>query len=718
MKTQIAKKEISSAVLVLVALPIFAGPTATVVRQKPFNLFQLGTAVEFQVKGSPGNISAVDYYGNAVDVSCSAGKISLGALRPGYYEIRHAGGTNSFAVAPFSQMTAAEFLKEKRRFGLKTFLVGRTGIWWRRPLTWEVDECTTACERLGLQWTRHGFDIESDPEAPGIISTLDLVNKHQMNCVMKVEGIPESAYDEKRYGPMADFQRTKNKRGWQRCSVPLKEPYQKWLAEKVAVLPPDQKVFEMGNEVWDYMTATEFAEWCRLSVPVLKKVRPGCSIGADPGTVAWGTEFAKAGGFDGMDAMYIHPYSFTPAPEVRIRAWLRNRREYFEKLAGHSLDYYVTEYGWSTAPKDRRKQAVDERRQAQRTTRESLMLYAEGCKTLIPHWMADREQDPTEREHWFGFFRLCGEPKPVVVAHAACARMIDGSEFAGDLVLPGAETGVGSMLFRRRGEWVAAIWTRDEEPGAGREVVVPVKDVKVYGIMGEERPVRTAKGGVAVKASADVTYIVGKGVPPQSLTRLLDSSGELSETRWLDRVDGTNPGLTVARETPVAKALKCEGRRSSVDCNAEVWHTADSMKIRIAAPAACIKDGSGVVVANFSTRPDRQLSMNEYDFFDYEIRASLQGGECKVTVANSMFKGAIRPEASGDPSGSTWKADCKDGGFTFEIDLPKKFICGFGENKRGLMAGQLCWVSGDKKWLSASHLAQKRYSWPLWRLEK
>ena len=78
---------------------------------------------------------------------------------------------------------------------------------------------------------------------------------------------------------------------------------------------------------------------------------------------------------------------------------------------------------WPTAPKDKRGHSCSERQQAQRTTRESLMLYAEGCKTLIPHWMADREQDPSEREHWFGLFRLCGEPKPVVVAHAACARM-------------------------------------------------------------------------------------------------------------------------------------------------------------------------------------------------------------------------------------------------------------------------------------------------------
>lgn len=422
---------------------------------KPMNLFPSGGEVSFAVK--PGKDAekgfvVTDYYGNVVPATYDRerGRLRLGKLAPGYYAIDNGGRTTSFGVVSFADRSADEFRSAGRRFGLKVFMLSDPGVWWRRPWTWELDECVTACEKMGLQWTRHSFNGRGPKEnEPGMLSTLQIVNDHRMNCVMKIEGIPESAYDENRYGPMEKFKETKNKRGWQRCSVPLKNPYQKWLAEEVSKLPKDQNVFEMGNEVWDYMTAKEFAEWCRLTVPVLRKIRPGCSIGADPGRLSWGTEFANAGGFEGMDAMYIHPYSFTPAPEVRIRAWIRNRREYCEKLAGRKLDVYVTEYGWPTAPKDKRGHSCSERQQAQRTTRESLMLYAEGCKTLIPHWMADREQDPTEREHWFGFFRLCGEPKPVVMAHAACARMIDGSEFVGDVVIPGAETGVGSMLFRR-----------------------------------------------------------------------------------------------------------------------------------------------------------------------------------------------------------------------------------------------------------------------------
>jgi len=702
--------------LSLSVLSAAAGPKATVVRQKPFNLFEPGQKIEFQVKGKPGEIAVADYDGNKVDFSFVDGKLSFGELKPGYYEIRHAGGMNSFAVAPFVHLSASDFLKEGRRFGLKVFVLGKPGVWWRRPLTWEVDECTTACERLGLQWTRHGFDVPPNPEEPGVISTLDLVTKHEMNCVMKVEGIPENAYDEKRYGPMEDFAKTKNKRGWRRCSVPLKEPYQAWLREQLKKLPPSQKVFEIGNEVWDYMTAEEFAEWCRMTVPVIKEVRPGALVGADPGSLAWGTHFAKAGGFEGMDVMYIHPYSFTPAPEVRIRAWLRNRREYFEKLVGRKFDVYVTEYGWPTAPKDKRGHSCDERRQAQRTARESLMLYAEDCKTLIPHWMADREQDPTEREHWFGCFRLCGEPKPVVVAHAACARMIDGSEFVGDLAIPGAETGVGAMLFRRKGGWVAAVWTRDEQPGAGREVVVPVKGAKAYGIMGAEAAIRETKNGVAFKASADMTYIVGKGDVPKSLAALVDKSGELSETRWNNRIDGDKPTRSVGREpSPVAMGWGPKNLGAEAAPRFSMWHDG-ALKIRLEVPEAALVNGEGRAFIYFSTRPERQPDIGDWKLYDYELKVGVKAGEFTVTLGNSTLGATLRPAQGGDPSGIAWSGELRDGAATFEIAIPEKFLNGFGTNKKGLMAGQVSWATNGRSWKLQSKNAEKSYEWPLWKL--
>ena len=711
-----------AAAAVVFALDAIAGgySNGVIEHVKPMNLFDEGSEVSFAIR--PGSDAekgflVTDYYGKVIAsvYDRDAGRLKLGKLPAGYYAIENAGKTTSFGVVRFTDRTAADFRNEGRRFGLKVFLLGRPGVWWRRPWTWELDECVSACEGMGLQWTRNGFNGREVPGEPGVLSTLQLVTNHQMNCVMKIEGIPESAYDEKRYGPMESFKETKNKRGWQRCSVPLREPYQAWLAEEVAKLPEDQNVFEMGNEVWDYMTADEFAEWCRLAVPVLKKVRPGCSIGADPGSISWGTAFAKAGGFDGMDAMYIHPYSFTPQPEVRIRAWLRNRREYFEELVGRKLDVYVTEYGWPTAPNDKRGHSTDERRQAQRTTRESLMLYAEGCKTLIPHWMADREQDPTEREHWFGFFRLAGEPKPVVIAHAACARMIDGSEFVGDLFLPGADKGVGAMLFRRAAEWVLALWTQDEAAGVEREVMVPVKPDAVYGMMGERRDVASSGGGTALQISADVTYLVGHGAVPSSLLELVDQSGELSETQWFDRVDMEKPSFAVTTaEKPVALANGPVGERPTF----AAWHVGESFNLRLRVPASCASYSSGKLFCYFSTRPDRQLEMKDWCLFDYELKVSVKDGVFAVTFWNPVCgKSPLNVAADGSVNGIRWTGVTEEGTLDFAITIPKKELRGFGTNRKGLMAGQVNWVTEGRSWKLASRNGEHNWQWPLWSLE-
>lgn len=712
------KKHVCATAILLghCALVAVAGPKTTVVRQKPFNLFKPGQEISLQVKGDTSGMSVQDYYGAAVPFEMKDGRISFKDLAPGYYEIRHQAGISSFGVTPFVKRSAAESLKEGSRFGLKVFQVGKPGVWWRRPLTWELDECVSACETLGLQWTRHSFNAKPDPEERGVIGTVDLVTKHAMNCVMKIEGMPSEAYDEKRYGPKDEFAKKHNKRGWNRCSVPLKEPYQAWLREELRKLPKSQKTFEIGNEVWDYMSAEEFAELCRLTVPVIREVVPDAVIGADPGNLEWGRKFAKAGGFEGLDAMVIHPYSHTPMPEVRIRAMLRNRRENWERLAGHKLDVYVTEYGWSTAAEERRGRGVSEKVQAQRTARESLMLYAEGCKTLIPHWMADREQDPKEIEHWFGFFRLCGEPKPVVMAHAACARMIDGSAFAGDLILPGAEKGVGSMLFTRPKSWTVALWTRDNEPA--REVVVPVKGAKVYGIMGDERQAKATARGLVVTVSGDVTYLVGSGVPPAGLMKCLDRTGELSLSRWFDRVGGGAPQYVVAKDKVAPLALKALDGKASERIEAGVGQDGGRLVVRVTLPKSCLRDGKGRFTARLSLRPERQLDMGGTAIYDYEVRADVKEGRRWTSLTGPSFKTAIKLEDGKHSSGVTDTLTEQGDAFVYEMRIPKKILIGWGAGRNGLMAGLVLWESGKVRWASADRIPEHNYDNPLWKLEK
>lgn len=702
---------------VAVAFAAEAAPKVSVVRHRPFNLFGEDARPQFDVKGKIDGVKVADYYGGEVPFTLKDGKLSFGKLPPGYYEIRHAGGISSFGVAPLVRRSAERALKENSRFGLKVFQIGKPGVWWRRPLVWELDECVSACEALGLQWTRHGFNSRPEAGERGVIGTVDLVTKHQMNCVMKIEGMPPEAYDEKRYGPRGEFAKKRNKRGWNRCSVPLKEPYQAWLRRELEKLPKSQKTFEIGNEVWDYMSAEEFAELCAMTVPVIRETVPGASVGADPGNLEWGRRFAQAGGFKGLDAMYIHPYSHTPMPEVRIRAMIRNRRENWERAAGRRLDVYVTEYGWSTAREEKRGRGVSEKVQAQRTVRESLMLYAEGCKTLIPHWMADREQDPREIEHWFGFFRLCGEPKPVVMAHAACARMIDTSRFVGDLSVPGAEKGIGSMLFAKDGEWIAALWTRDGYPEEGRKVALPVKGVRVYGIMGDERRAEYSGGSLLVPVSGDVVYVVGEGKPPAGLMRLVDRTGELSVNRWFSRVGGDECGFTVRSDGVGELELKPLGGNPGPAFKAGFGMDRGRLTVRADIPGECVSGDSGRFTVRFSVRPERQLDLAGSAIYDYSVRADLKDGKVSGSFRGVIYKTDMRLKDGTHSSGITENCSRKDGGFVYEMRIPKKLLRGWGCGRDGLMSGIIIWESGGKKWASADVIPEHEYDNPLWKLE-
>src|SRR5690606_10105939 len=144
--------------------------------------------------------------------------------------------------------------------------------------------------------------------------------------------------------------------------------------------------------------------------------------------------------------------------------------------------------------------------QAQRTTRQSLMMYAEDARVLIPHWMADREYDVTERENWFGFYRLSGQPKPVLIAHATAARMIDGSRFVGDLWYG---PGVGAMLFERDGQHTLALWTAEEDKSIEIDTAAP--EVTVVNLMGGSEK-RSAPGNkLSLDLSGSVIYVTGVG---------------------------------------------------------------------------------------------------------------------------------------------------------------------------------------------------------------
>ena len=684
----------------------------TLEHHAPCNLWPSGQAVVLTatLNGFPGGATGtatadlVDYSGHAQQktfpfVALADGHgsvpIDFGALEGGYYELRvtaivagdkPVSATSAaccLGVVAVINRSAERALAEGSRFGLKTFQLGAPGVWWNRKLVWNLSEAVDACAITGLQWTRHPLSQKASLE-PGVISTLDLLTRHPLNAVLKVEGFPESCFDAKRYGSLDQWK--KDKQDWARKTVPLKEPYQAWLREEIAQIPASQRVFEIGNEVWDKMSPEEFAELCRMSVEVIKAVRVDAIVGPNSamGPLDWELKCIKAGGYEGITMLATHPYSFTPMPERRIRGWLRNYHDLIRTKLGHDLPLYVTEYGWSTAPKDA-KYGRSEREQAQRTVRESLMLYAEDCRVIIPHWMGDREQDPKEREHWFGFLRLSMQPKPVFVAHAVSAQLIDRSRFLGDLP---CGPGIGALLFERGGARTLALWTLDEAVGAGRpfRLAADAARVEVVGLMGERRTLTTNDGDLDLRLSGDVTYVVGVGAALSK--RVIAPDFDLLDTVWNERPQRPLSALLapvidgdLAEWKDVSKTALPSPRAA-----AEVAIAYDDANLYL---SGTVRDsnllggkepGAGdALVFEVCPRPSRQPSIDgvgllyNYTFTAWPAIDNLPPG---LRIANAIWDAPLSPPADGS-TGVRWAVVSDPAGWRVEIAVARNALPGF-----------------------------------------
>jgi hypothetical protein len=703
------KKLIGLLVWCALTATAMAAPKVEIVRGPNCNMFDLSTPVKFEVtlKGFPAGegrleVELHDYFDEvktlALPVKTEEKKnatvpLDLGVLEAGYYEltvkvtVSEQEGKSpmmSFGVVRFAKpRSAAEFMKEGLRFGLKTFQIGSPGVWWKPGVVWNLTEVVDTCALLGLQWTRHQFNQPPDPEQPGKISTLDLLTKHPMNSVLKIEGFPEEVFDVERYGTIEEW--TKNRKGkkgfWARNTVPKKGPYQKWLQEEIAKLPPEQNIFEVGNEVWNYMSSEEFAEWCNMTVEAIKQVRPDAKIGADPGIAEYMKKFLAASGMNDMDIWMTHPYSFTPLPEHRTRTSLRNYLDMLKRRTGKDFEIWVTEYGWSTAPQSDHKGVVSAKIQVQRTARQSLMLYAEDVKALIPHWMGDREENSKNWDHWFGFFRLNQQPLPVAVAHANSARMIDGSKFVGDLWFG---PGIGAMLFERGGEYTLALWTAEEDKTLTAEVGAP--EVTHVDIMGREKKLAANGGKVTLKLGGDVIYL--RGVGAQLAQQAVPPSGNLNPDRW-----SVHEGSFTINRSPLAP---------KIDGKLDDWTDTPSIELKEAkegngAGTASVKmkwDNEFIYLAwelsgkagteqkyfqfGLSSRPDRQSDyLSQTLLYDYCFKAVKEAGkEPCFKIEGADYDQPVIVGANGEQTGIRWAWQATDRGWGGEAAIPVKLLQG------------------------------------------
>ena len=701
--------------LLLGAVNALAGPSLELDRHKPCNIFDLTEPVVLQARVSglpPGTAEAqaemTAYSGEVTKRTfpVTIGEdqkaqvpLDFGVMEPGYYELQVSiGGAKaekmSLGVAKLTDRTAAEALAQGSRFGLKMFYLDKDAENPWMKAEFDEREVVTAFTKLGMQWTR------ADMHLTARLPTRTLIKDFPVNVVLKLEGMPENCYDEQRYGPR------EKKKEWRRGTVPLKAAYEAWLRQELSTIPKSQNTFEIGNETWNYhFQGQEFAEWSNMAADVIRAERPNAVIMADPGNAEYEENFIAGKGLEHINAIAYHPYSFTPLPEHRTRMSLRNLHDYYKARGGRDLDIYVTEYGWPTAPKDSRGHSVSEAVQAQRTTRQTLIMYAEDVKTLIPHWMGDREQDVTDREHWFGFFHQNHQPRPVVLAHATCAEMIDGGKFVGDLWLG---PGVGALLFEKGGKYNLALWTLEEDKTV--TVNTGAEEVLQVDLVGRRKTVPSPGGKLTLALSGNVTYLCGIG--PDVVKTALPPSTELNPDLWSTRQAtvkapkmGTQPAIDGALGEWTGRAgtalLPSETPKPEVASSALVNWSWDANNLYASVQVKAEKPGSGESFdLCLGTRPGRQLDLGKVCIYDYIYTFKLAKDPAKTSLSllNDMRSKPLTVTGGAPlPDGSRWSLKPVEGGWIAELAIPLKALPGTPALKPGLKLATQMRVNQDGK---------------------
>ncbi len=498
------------------------------IRNYPCNLYLPGqdVVVKWKIgKGMPngGGKSKVvlkDAFGKKVlekegHIICLGGRqefesLNLGILPRGYYEgtlsvemdganggIVQAAENFSLGVMEQCSYTAEEFLKQDRRFGLK---------WWGGVT--DYPETMEMMCRLGLQWTRA---ITGE--------AVMLTTNRPINTVVKIERFPKDLYDEVKYGPLPEWEQKFGRGAWTLKTVPKKQEYKKYLAESLKALPANQTVFEIWNEPWDKMSPEDFSIISGWIAAVVHKERPGAILGpnllGDISKYGYDARVIEAGGMKGMSMVCLHPYGAS-----ENRQFMRDYKKWISEKCGRDITIYITEYGTHSTPEGPARQS--ELHQAASVVRQSLALYAEDCKALIPHWVGQSERNRTYHEDWFGYIRRNQQPKPVLLALANAARVIDGAKYCGDLWFgPGAD----AMVFEKDGVFTLALFARGEPREVTVEGLQP--GVKLCNLLGTELPVDLKNGRLTLTVSSETQYLIGV---PAAVVK--DASPELRPDRY------------------------------------------------------------------------------------------------------------------------------------------------------------------------------------------
>lgn len=265
----------------------------------------------------------------------------------------------------------------------------------------------------------------------------------------------------------------------------------------------------MGNQ--GRQTPEVYAELLKSVYPAIKAVNPEAVIigGVTAGTdLGWIERVLKAGGYDYMDAVSIHPYSYPTSPDEG--GFIKNLELTQELMIryGGAKPVHVTEIGWPTQ-EDRR--GVTELMSGAYGVRMYVLGMASGIPATI-FWY-DLQNDGVDKKYNEDNFGLlhCWHSEVVpwsakgnYLAYNTMTKMLTGIDFIG------AYQQENKSIFRFRradGKDVLVLWTIKGSETIGLKT--SGNNVTMVDLFGNKVPLSTVAGVITVTISEVPLYLEG-----------------------------------------------------------------------------------------------------------------------------------------------------------------------------------------------------------------
>lgn len=236
--------------------------------------------------------------------------------------------------------------------------------------------------------------------------------------------------------------------------------------------PGTFRLTEAANEVNAIRLPVDFAEEMKIEYAKTKLHDPALMVGGS-GLAGidtfWLEEFQENGAWDYMDALFVHLHCFPRAPEVNNTMtrefWLHDRVTLLRNLMDRfgEKPVYDSENGYLTLYPDRRVEKYPLRSVSDRNMAAAFMVrsYLQG----LAYGLSGKMWFTIDSYAGFGLTEY-NQPLPAYPAYAVMTRLLDGAEYAGELLSPGRI----SSVMDRNAEFSRS-WFGQATPGLEKELL-------------------------------------------------------------------------------------------------------------------------------------------------------------------------------------------------------------------------------------------------------